>query len=607
MSRHDNIGEMSSESEYDVDSYLEHVTTNDGELRTIKRIEDNNSSRRQKEEEECEQTVAIELNRDTFSFIFVSPVFSKPFGLAIFIFVIQIVMFLMAALDILQTRKRGNLLGIPVYTDIEVVVAQAIALFVVILVNRDITESIDVITVNYDSRVKDKIPSATHKKWVLSNLLRSIQCILGLIVTLLFIFQSDDVLKLFLDFTAIQFVTELDSFAFIIGDNGYLVYFVTRDAIRAVKEVRMELEENSKIFCKSSKFRMPRFLLKPIFVLSLYTIFYGSWAVVRVHQFNGLYYNAECQVYLVNFDNNIAFNSSLRYESFTGVYTTILEDGSKKEFHGNRPVYYQRGRKYFDKKPAGKISYCKSEGAWVFTIEGVHKKENSQFQNEKCDWLLKSRKTESYILDDVPEIDWIVWTGTIKETILDITCTECFDTDLDVEDCNFRGKCVQEQCYCDPDWMGNYCQICISCSEVNLSANHIFPLDGINMTRLDLNGKPANAYNRPIYFYNDFQGNETYILLYGGGEYYIWNIQRNDVVMDKDGTPSTESVRQYVDRFHSAWSLTEEEVPIFRSDPTFYDSTDDDLQWRNFSSGKNVNISVNCVNAPEDSTCNMLE
>eukprot|EP00978_Attheya_sp_CCMP212_P039974 scaffold213285_cov50-Attheya_sp.AAC.2 len=106
-----------------------------------------------------------------------------------------------------------------------------------------------------------------------------------------------------------------------------------------------------------------------------------------------------CQSFEVQFNETIW--KELRNEIFSGIYEVSLDSRGTFEWKGNRPIYHRRNNDGFH---PGKFSYCESEKAWVFTIDGV----TNEFSDE-CNWLLHSPKTNAYSLGDAPTTGWSIW------------------------------------------------------------------------------------------------------------------------------------------------------------------------------------------------------
>jgi len=109
---------------------------------------------------------------------------------------------------------------------------------------------------------------------------------------------------------------------------------------------------------------------------------------------------------------------------------------------------------------------------------------------EKCrNWVARSAETKSFDLTEVSQGEWDIWVGTIqKGASLSIICNECGEdlgkhkvgcyalicfhlhthshfvspqlvhVESTYADCNFNGKCENQECVCDDDHFGQQCQ-----------------------------------------------------------------------------------------------------------------------------------------------------
>lgn len=76
--------------------------------------------------------------------------------------------------------------------------------------------------IRYDKKILEKSPYATEWKFALSFLLRFMDGLYSLIVTFVLLLVTDEVLSLFLNFAALQFLQNIDDIAFELASHGYL-------------------------------------------------------------------------------------------------------------------------------------------------------------------------------------------------------------------------------------------------------------------------------------------------------------------------------------------------------------------------------------------------
>mmetsp|Transcript_54379 Transcript_54379/g.80914 ORF Transcript_54379/g.80914 Transcript_54379/m.80914 type:complete len:680 (-) Transcript_54379:324-2363(-) len=537
-----------------------------------------------REEDGNDEQVALPL--DIFSLFFVSPVFSAGFVYSMSCFALQIGIHFLVLYNLLRDAPEGNPLKVPLRVEQDVAAAQILALLVSLVTQEDVITTLDMIPVGYNNDVLKTSGSATRVKWGISDLMRLFEGILSIMVSFIFIIQSTEVLDLFLNFAAVQFISMLDNIGFQLAHNGYITNGLVTLAKRT-KTIRFPRKKQVS-FC-GSKCKVPSFwILRFIFVLAA-TGLYAGWAHVRIQQASGFYLSQVCQNFNIRFgDQYYDFFVSqpcnifdgcpwknrtrpLHYGPFSDLYQAAKDGNGNLDLDKNgRPVYYQRGRQqgFGDGSPPGKFSYCESEGAWVFTIQGVTKP-----VTDSCDWLMRSPRASSdaYSLHEAPSYGWSIWTGVLTDDpIFEISCGEC-ETNVD---CNYHGTCIGKQCVCEKPWTGSKCQTCAACTKLSSRVKLTDDCFGDCVDEAEffqLQG--ALAYDRPVYYKNgtnlgslDTSGgyksvkepSDTTIevLFYAGTRYYIamWD----DIVSDPQrGLQDSDLDRlaSIFQDFHSTWNL----------------------------------------------------
>jgi hypothetical protein len=582
----------------------------------------------------------LELERDIFSLIFICPIFSKAFGFSFFIFSLQMLILMMAMINLLGGSTKGNPLNVPPFNKTEEIFAQAFALTGALLTNDDMTSFLALFQIDYNSSIKSNLPSATRSKWIISNSLRCGEGVLGLVVSFIFIVASNGVLDIFQNFTAIQFVSELDNIGFYLAERGFVSMGVRRYTILS-NAIRMKYSTPFRAGRQSFLVKLSKITATCLPVLVAATI-YGAWADIKSQQMRGYFYQTECQQFNVRFED-VTYDyfdlyckrdtvlgeperecpplwtsriDPIRYQSFSDTYYAAvdLETGGLK-LQNNRPIYFQRGDERRDFRseeknnpgPPGMISYCQNMNAWVFSIKGVRKGAYA----DDCSWLLKSPKTDSLFLHDVPEGDWEVWSGIVSETVVDITCTECGERIQEKVDCGFNGQCIDKQCVCEGKWMGKQCDTCTSCKTLDFVENgdpgSIFLNSTLTnyMVRLDKNGIPFDVYGRPVYYHGIQQSDAPNIvsqplvvMLYTGGDYWIWELSPGSL----EGEENEENLIKYLESFHSTWDYQEDKKPWFIA-RAIHDPLPTRVTWSNYTSGEDVDIDLQCRNLTEAKSC----
>eukprot|EP00978_Attheya_sp_CCMP212_P009203 scaffold21716_cov47-Attheya_sp.AAC.2 len=295
-------------------------------------------------------------------------------------------------------------------------------------------------------------------------------------------------------------------------------------------------------------------------------ILYSGWCVVRYRQYNGDYLHSVCQSFDVNFGDKVSnlctidscfFSNDtdpnnvpeIPYGPFSGIYEVYRDSRGSFKWKGRRPVYHKRNIEIVKGMHPGKFSYCQSEKAWVFTIDGVRK----AFE-DKCNWLLRSPETEAFSLGDVPTTGWSIWTDNAlapADPHFKLSCGEC-ESDVD---CSYvNGNCTKKTCVCEPSWTGRNCQTSVNCStllfELSFSDGGVTKTSP-NASKAFLHLEGIAYKERPVFY--RYEVNTTIeILFYSGGRFNI--IERKGLginttlgVQDKD----LDKLRDYFDTVHS--------------------------------------------------------
>mmetsp|Transcript_16833 Transcript_16833/g.27649 ORF Transcript_16833/g.27649 Transcript_16833/m.27649 type:complete len:517 (+) Transcript_16833:850-2400(+) len=153
----------------------------------------------------------------------------------------------------------------------------------------------------------------------------------------------------------------------------------------------------------------------------------------------------------------------LIYSHFNGLY---VMDGTVAE----RPRYVEmnkeKGNPFKDTIPA-EIIYCEDIESWVFFHPRILTALDSEDSNE-CQWLLRSEQTEDFDLVELSTGFWRLWDGKIVDDYrIDIDCAECSND----ADCNYMGTCVDEpgldqKCECFDGRFGIFCQFETPCAVI---------------------------------------------------------------------------------------------------------------------------------------------
>lgn len=384
------------------------------------------------------------LPEDTFSFLVFARVGSPTFWYGLGVFIFQMTLLSLLTSDSVDSSDFSNPVGIPADVNPAVRISQFLAMVVTVVSQQDVVESLNVLYKGYnESKLLEEFGLVSYNRWVLSASLRLLEGMFSIAVTFILIMKTDEVRDLLLNFTAVEFVSQLDDGIFRLAGWGYFGKKVYDDAHKV-----SDAEHPSSFDKVGSKFR------KLCCLLTILLLLLCGWVVVIIQQVEGDYL---CQTILVEFSDKI--NPGLG--TFTGLY-----DVSKKKKFGSRQVYLQRlpGNK-FDRN--AHISYCTQDKVWALTYNE---------DDDACDdWAAKSSETETYDLLDTASSSWY----TAKEARgyqrlqfpLESFELLCFDCRYDEDFC-FGGKCEHNRCVCEEGRYGSRCEFATPCLKLQFPGSN---------------------------------------------------------------------------------------------------------------------------------------
>eukprot|EP00978_Attheya_sp_CCMP212_P006212 scaffold14035_cov55-Attheya_sp.AAC.3 len=406
--------------------------------------------------------------KDTFSFLFICKRFSLGYLYSFFFFFLQVAILSLILVSIRKNAPDGNPLDVPVGMIWFLTAAQVCALFISLITQSNFMATLDLINVKYDDIILALFEEATREKWIVSIIVRFIVGVYSIGITFILIVQSRTIIELFFNFAAVHFVSELGNIGFQLVYRGYIVIGdLEQTARKLIDHVKFRRRKTVAFPC--TKRRIPVKWLQNTLFLVHAVIIYCGWIFLTYKQYTGQYLHSICQSFDVHFgaevsnvcneDSCFFYNETdpestvvLPYGPFSGIYTVYSDSRGNFEWKGGRPVYYQRNIEFREENHPGKFSYCRSEEAWVFTIDSVTKAES-----DACNWLLRSPETDAYSMGNAPMTGWSIWTNDTlvpADPHFELSCVEC-ESDVD---CSYNGRCKKKICVCDPSWTGNSCQ-----------------------------------------------------------------------------------------------------------------------------------------------------
>ncbi|KAL7545120.1 hypothetical protein ACHAWF_013504, partial [Thalassiosira exigua] len=302
----------------------------------------------------------IVLTQSTHSFLFTEPTCSKAFAFALAIVSISYVCLLLALFNnTLESGSAKNKFGVPVNVPVPVKIAQFLALIIGIIMEEEIPEASYLLRMlNRESLARGG--SIKYRRFIFCAVLRIVMGYLFLFNLFIVVVQAKDVINIFFDAMALQFLEQIDDIAFNLAKKDVFGKRLKRAATR--KCFRTEF----------AKMPFARRKKMSIFVQVMYCVnlcaMIGTLCLISFKQVKGDY---NCDSITVTFDDHTWQNAlvvndtesierrTLVYSYFNGVYRRIgTSDG--------RPRYTEQNKfddsKYNDKIGAT-IRYCQSERA----------------------------------------------------------------------------------------------------------------------------------------------------------------------------------------------------------------------------------------------------
>uniref|UniRef100_A0A7S4N2V1 EGF-like domain-containing protein n=1 Tax=Odontella aurita TaxID=265563 RepID=A0A7S4N2V1_9STRA len=230
--------------------------------------------------------------------------------------------------------------------------------------------------------------------------------------------------------------------------------------------------------------------------------------------------------------------------AFSGVYD-ITDD---TQLIDGRAVYYER------RLGKSMIAYCESAQAWVFGPAWYPEQREGATKTLHCDnWIVMSTKTESY---DITEASgWVVHGAdhVAPLTHISMSCNDC-DAKGD-RACNGSGRCISNQCVCEPGRYGLNCELHEPCQQVEVDASKpIFPgflSRSYSILSFD-NGTEVKVHERPVYVARDAKKMSFDIIAFIGRRWVVTSSASHALV---GNDPTSNEVATYMSRsFHGSLS-----------------------------------------------------
>lgn len=518
----------------------------------------------------------MSLPEDAFVFLMYKP-FGLPAITAFLLFFIQMTTYFLAVSNNFILERESDfaqkpLLDIPVGVTKVVHAGQGIAIALIFIVNDGLWESSKQLLNGYNKDLGDH--DIGFKQWLVSNLLRFMEGVGASMVLFFLIVQSDNIVELFKDFTAMTFISSLDNIVYQLAEMDVIGHRMKEATEISQIEVHIQTLPSEENTCGKLKyyFRHPITLNGVWFI-----IFYVTWLTIGViPQINGDYL---CQSILIQLDDHV--NPNLSY--FTGVYK-LQKGNEKKNLFSTSYIEVKRSLNIHGvKRDPIILRFCESQQIWVFTFSD---------DKEECD---NNRFIESTLMSDqqqydlfnVPNDSWRVNSASnISEGYEDhqfMPLHNVFMTCIDRDDgvISTAGSCptieIDERKQFGPfistkAWSNKYDRLRINTSEGKV--------------------EDLQVYNRPVYYSK--LSNEFEVVLFTGRRWMITSSlfiyepsNSNDKpininIFDDKSQPSPQKLAEKLqDDFHAYHSFY---YPVFYSEVVSFETPEDsgipvNLKW----------------------------
>ena len=303
-------------------------------------------------------TTERSLPNDTFSFIFISSVFSIPFLIAIIVFSFQIAIFSLVSVDVIDLSNSSNPFNIPTNVESTVRATQVLAIIIAIVTQDDVKKVILILRDGYNIDVFQGTfgPDATKFKWIFSLVLRAAEGLVGLFVTFMLIMQSKTVLDLLLNFSAMEFVSLLDDGAFLMLREGYFGDGMMKQATLCETKYHVSRSQSSR--------------LSAVYFIIIFAVIFSGWIGIYTNQSKGEYL---CQRMYIQLDDKVTPDLAM----LSGIYTI----NHKEQFEGRVTSSQERNGQ-------GKTGYCEDENVWTLAIQ-----DPSMIYDPCLNWVAKSSQS----------------------------------------------------------------------------------------------------------------------------------------------------------------------------------------------------------------------
>ncbi len=231
------------------------------------------------------------LDEDTFSLMMLSEPCSQSWMLGISALTFQLVLGTFIAIDQIGESVDSSSFNVPFKVDPVVRFGQCLSIILCLSTQSDVLTAVQTLVILHRSDEWYNIIGENEysrtlwiRRVVLPNTLKVIQGVLVIFICFVIIIQSDDIITLLKDFTALMVLSETDNVLFYLAQYGYLGRNLQDKTIELSK---IEIEDSA---YDSTQRRKDLFVRSSVLLVLICWLF-GWWVQVALRQSNGVYFS----------------------------------------------------------------------------------------------------------------------------------------------------------------------------------------------------------------------------------------------------------------------------------------------------------------------------
>ena len=211
---------------------------------------------------------------DTYTLMMFNRPFSQPWLLGLAVFALQATLTVMVLFAEIQSREEfDNLLHAPYNVNMNTRIGQVAGMVIILLYQSDYWTASTILEIRFLGAGKVEGMAILFPATI-----RFTQSIGVVVASTILILQSDDIIDLVKDYTAILFISEIDDFVFGLADNGYL----GPDLEQGAEDVKDKEVQNA-----------PEHPIRSIGFITIFGLMMASWVYVMNNQVDGAFFKQE--------------------------------------------------------------------------------------------------------------------------------------------------------------------------------------------------------------------------------------------------------------------------------------------------------------------------